>query len=1022
MDLERELIRAENWSELKKLYSSKTGASWELGWLALLKDKDTQKAVSYFSQSRREAHHEEASTIILRKLGQKSLGPTLECSPSFRIFEAYESGDFNYIHHFLIQSRDHERYFASLMGSSIEKLTERDLVLVEKFSRPAGISLRLAVHCDRKLKNHSWAGIFYREYFANPWSRRVLEEARRLFLDAETGRNLRSAYAQHDAISARRILKSLAVRLANVSEQSITHLWRTSFKKAIEWEIDHLSENITSFPFWNFSEFSARSLHLISREMFLEEKYDEPASLRFWKEFFSKKEWLSIPTSIDPDSLSLWQIRVELDHELLREALLRFPSEERFLFLWSLKQKEPAEFDPRRWPGEQKESAVLRKNLERAFDQAKDKIIWFDRLRKSGCSQDFYEYVVGRCRIPVAWILKDLDSGIISTSPVLRGAIRDQLSTLVPEQEKAFVLSARDFRKALSLLTPAEMQQVLLSRYVISEIPDDFLCDEYADLFWDARAKVEPETFERWKKSVLDFLSSKPMRSFQARHWQWIEASWETQPDSLDRFSPSSDLNLEFPWDLYFDLSERHGREDILLKFLHRIPDERLKESWLHRLTKDHDDPRLFAAIHTLKTDYVRFALLAEWYERSGEWVKALKYREEELDTCPIMNDQLNIARRAIAIARKAGAQSNPEIFESLLRIGRFLEINGGLDATICRELSLAAHELQQWDQAWKWAQQEWSRSSEAERGSLLEYFSGAAFQARSVEDAQRILVDYIFKSGQPNELSHKILDQLLSSDSSFKIRHLRREFIDRATQIFPLHPEVLKVRASYDYRAVLLWKAFYGDEIEIRAEPLAPIGRRKFELWGLTDSSTQIENFSKLGRYIETVSRVKSSKDKWDFLDDAKRIAHRLSKHFGYRKGFEVIVTKDLGLPFQILVSQPAIQVNAAFFEELDEEIWGGICVGTLQVLQDFERGLYEPRRLIERFFQGMFLAGTPIASVIRFWVWIAIYENLTDPQILKSNPEKLVATLPFINSLLIFYLSDDFESKAKSCGLVPT
>jgi hypothetical protein len=316
----------------------------------------------------------------------------------------------------------------------------------------------------------------------------------------------------------------------------------------------------------------------------------------------------------------------------------------------------------------------------------------------------------------------------------------------------------------------------------------------------------------------------------------------------------------------------------------------------------------------------------------------------------------------------------------------------------------------------------EWIKASEAERSNLLEHFLESAFQSRAIDDAQRTLVEYIFSTGSPNRLTHEILDRLLNSNSAFKLRHLRREFIDRATQIFPLHPEVLKIRAGYDYRALLLWDSFYGDEIDARAEPYSLSIRRKYELWGLTESSNPPEIFSKFAPYIETVHRIKVEKQNFDFLDDARRILSRLSKHFGIRKDFHIQITKDLGVPFRLIVSQPAVQMDEAFFKELDEELWSAICVGAFQVFYDFDSGLYEPRRLMERFFQASFLAGTPIAKVIRLCVWLAVSENMITPQILKSNPEKIVETLPFMNSLLIFYLSPDFDIKTRSCGLLPT
>lgn len=1022
MDLERELIKAENWSELKRLYSNRTGASWELGWLSLLKDQDFEKARDHFALALRDPHYEEAAYILLRKLGKRVATRPPQCPPSFRLFEAYEAGDFHYLDHYLSRHLDHARYFSALISVSVDKLTERDLSLIEKYPRTAATSLALGVHCDRRLKSHTWAEKFYKEYYTNAWSKRVLEELNRHLINTDVSRELKNAYVQHDGISVRRIIKGLAARVSNVSEEVISATWKKSLKQALEWELDHLSENIFSYPFWKHAELSPRAVDLVAKEMFAKEPIEEPRALKFWNNFFSEQAMTSIPVDLDSESLALWQIRVEMEPSLLSEALLKFPTEERFLFLWSLRHREAKDADPRRWPLEERESVVVRKNLERAFDRATNKLIWFDRLRSSGCSQDFYEYVLGRARIPVPWIVEDLERGFLNLTTRIRQTIRDQLATVVPEQDQAYELSSPAFSKALNLLAPAETQDVLLSRYVVSDIPKEILSDEYLDLFWDARNRVSASTFERWKQNMLEYLATKPMHSFQGRHWSWIEAAWETQPDSLDRFSPTVEMRFEFPWSSYLERLEQFEKHDMLLTCLHRIPDERLKETWIHRLLQSSLDHRLFAAINTVHTDFVRYAFLSLWHEKKGDFERALSFREQELETCPIVNDQLEIARSAISLFRRFEGQPSSAAFDAIVKVGRFLELNGGLDAALCRELSVAAFQLQRWDLAWKWAQNEWSRSSEAERANLLEHFLQMAFQARAVEEAQRILVDHIFQSVAPTPLVHEILNQLLIPTSNFRLRHLRREFVNRSTQIFPLHPEVLKSRAEYDYRALLLWDAFYGENLEIRAEPPSSDARRRFELWGLVESATPVEGFSKFGRYVEAVHRAKIEKQSGDLIETARRMMTRLARHFDCGKNLQLQVVKELDAPFRIYLTQPAVVIKESFFTELDEEIWSALCVGILQVLQDFNQGLYEPRRLMERFFHGGFLAGVPVAKLIRLWVWLAVYEDLAGPQILKSDPEKLIETLPFMNSLMIFYLSEDFELKAAACGLLPT
>jgi hypothetical protein len=65
------------------------------------------------------------------------------------------------------------------------------------------------------------------------------------------------------------------------------------------------------------------------------------------------------------------------------------------------------------------------------------------------------------------------------------------------------------------------------------------------------------------------------------------------------------------------------------------------------------------------------------------------------------------------------------------------------------------------------------------------------------------------------------------------------------------------------------------------------------------------------------------------------------------------------------------------------------------------------------------MLLSGAPLSKLIRLWVWLCIQEKLIEPRALKTSPENLVSQLPLLNSLLIFYLGPDFESKVKDLAL---
>jgi hypothetical protein len=287
------------------------------------------------------------------------------------------------------------------------------------------------------------------------------------------------------------------------------------------------------------------------------------------------------------------------------------------------------------------------------------------------------------------------------------------------------------------------------------------------------------------------------------------------------------------------------------------------------------------------------------------------------------------------------------------------------------------------------------------------------------VEETQRFLVDQLFKISAPSTLAYALLNALLDEHSFVKLKHLRSELIEKGSAFYPLHRALLEARASQDYRAVLLWDAFYGEDLKSMAPPPSFAGRRRYELWTLTDSVSQSELFGSFTKYLEHLSQDKLESQASDFLEKAERIAQRLCKQFGVRKNLKISLQKEMPVPIKIVLSQPALILRLDFFELLDEEIWSALVTGALQLWDDRDKGLFDEKRLLERFFQGMLLSGSPLQKIIRLWVWLAISEGLIEPQVLKARPEQLIENLPFLNSLLVFYLSQNFAEKVQSCSL---
>lgn len=1018
MDREAELVRSENWSELKRFYSSRAGHTWELAWVYLLKIRDQAKAAEEFQRTFQDPRYEEASYILLWKLGKRqsfrrSVGPQ-----SLRLYESYLMADPGPLLHFIQKNPSQKSWTLSLLRQISEHLSAEAVESLQSVSLHPVSQYLLGFHSERRLKRFDLAEIFYQNFIADSWCQRILIEVQRVLFDPDMSRRMRNAYAKRDGITVQRVLKAAQFRLDKVESSVLSDLWKETMTEALEEESHHITENLLGYPFWKSADLSPRVVASMRAKLFKADEQEDPPFVSQWQKFFEGEMTSSPPVDLEPDSLPLWQIRVELDPGLLSEALLRFPNEERFLFLWSVRfQERIAVSEGRKWPENEIESDVVRKNLERAFERSSNKVLWFDRLRQVGCSQSFYEYAIERAAIPLSWILDDLTAGLITASPIVRKCLRDRLSLTQAAQadEKASEL----LPKVLSYLSPAETQAVLLSRFVLEPLAEEILNDDYIDLLWDARTRVSKETATRWRDEILNFLEKKPLKTLSLRHWRWIEEAWETSPKDLARFSPQVDSGEEFPWSTYLERLSDSDQQPLFLMCLHRIPDERLRESCIRKALLESQDPRIFTAINSLSTDFIRHGLLSLWYQRKDDLGRALSHKEEELATTPILNDQLRISKEILEMHRKVRGLDPKFQSAGLLRTAKFLEANGGLDAELCEELSQIFERLGEGLTAWKFLIQKFTRSNESVQVSILPRLVDLAVRAPVVEETQRFLVDQIFKQNQPGALAKETLNHLLSENSPVRIKHLRGEFIDKASKLFPLHPQLLGGRAKDDYRAVLLWKAFYGGEPKEQASIPSPQSRRDYQLWRLTDSVSQAEHFQGFTKYLNTLPAEKMTSEADEFLDKAERMLARIAKMYSVKKVPKVVLNSGLSTPLRIDFSPAQLVIAKGFFQLLDEEMWSACCVGLLQVLDDREKGLFEEKRLVERFFQGMFLSGAPIAKLVRLWVWMAIHEGLIKPQMIKSEPEELIAALPFVNSLIIFYLGSDFEEKIKSCSI---
>lgn len=428
MDREQEYIRSGNWSELRRFYSESLGSHWEEAWARYHEGQVDGQLLELLRKSLRDPHFEQASYICLRFFGEKLsdsgiLGPT-----GLRLFDAYQSGELRPLSYFLLQKPAHYRFAACLLKNvARSKIPISDKVIenlcqVQEWSPLA--KLRIGEILERRLQQPLRAESMYLDYFSDAWSQQASRDFEDRLLDANLRKKISFAYSQKDGLSLKRFLRALAAKATKLTDDKFGFRFRESSLRAIEYELNHITENLSGFAFWNHSPLSPQALKLLKDGLFEREMEPVPKFVSSWESFFSQKVLRHIPLDVDPESLALWQIAVEVDRDKLPEALLKFPNQERFLFLWSLRSKGTAEPDSRRWPAQQKEADVVRANLERAFRQSSNKLLWFSRLRKAGCSQNFYEFTMDEIDLPLSWILEDLEAGIIEPSQKIRSYVR----------------------------------------------------------------------------------------------------------------------------------------------------------------------------------------------------------------------------------------------------------------------------------------------------------------------------------------------------------------------------------------------------------------------------------------------------------------------------------------------------------------------------------------------------------------------------------------------------------------------
>jgi len=1025
VDHEAELIRRQDWAGLKRHYSTQLDHAWELAWVQLVQFKDVEAAVHEFQKSIRDPNLEQASYLMLWKLGHRPKDHRAVGPASLRLYDAYMKGDFRQMHSYLRTHPDSHHFFSALLksvyhGSLIPTFEDLKIVLGRE-DLEAEAHLFLGMILGAKLKKPIEAAEEIKRFYSDPWSVRAMDELRRSVLDEDLSKRVRFAYAHRDGITLKRLFKAIESKISKISEDTLSLSWRDAFMEAVRYDHKRITENLMGVEFWKDFEISPLALYGIKEQVFpLSDKL--PSFVSEWKVFFETDEMFPPPFDSEPEALPLWQVAVEIDNNLLSEALLRFSTEERFLFLWSLKQKNLGEADGRRWPQHERESDVVRTNLRRAFERSSNKLLWFDRLRSCGCSQDFYEYVLTQLEIPIDWLLEDLRKNYLLNTASIRSYLKEHLSLMVPDSTGGRDLQPAQILEILSFLTPAEGQQVLLSRYLLSDLPREILTDDNLDLFWDARDRVGEESFERWIRAALEYIGDLDRRQLQSRHWLWIREGWALDSKYLEQFSPSAGGDANFPWEDYLKQAHRHKKPNLVFLCLNHVRDQHLKTDWIGTLMEVSSDRQVLKLIDQLDSPYVQASLRAKWFEMRGEVDSALIELEAQREETPLLNEEVEIIRKIFELTARLPRERQQERAQNIDKLTDRLRSLGALELEDLSNLRKSSESLGDLGRSWNLGVHEWWASSEIQKLNKLDSLMDLAFRHQGIEEAQKLLVDYFFQSSRADELGAKILDYLVSEESVFRLKHFRREFIERASKVFPLNTQILRKRSEYDYRAVLLWDCFYSDAL---GEACAPqeVRRPKFTpLWGLTELMSSPDSFKIFSHYLLTMPKEETTSDTHEFVPEAERILSRSQKIFGLRQKIRILLDAKLSTPLKLQFEPACIFIKSEFFNELDEDLWRAICAGFFQILQDRDRGLYDEAALMERFFQGCLLSGAPLQKIIRFCVWLAVSEGLVEARLLKQKPEVFMKELPFLNSLIIFYLGNDFSRRILDGSIILT
>ena len=253
MDHEAEFIRRQDWAGLKRHYSTQLDHAWELAWVQLVQFKDLKAAIHEFQKSIRNPNLEQASYLMLWKLGHRPKDHRAMGPASLRLYDAYLKGDFRQMLSYLRTHPDSHHYLSSLLksvyqGSVVPTFEELKLVLGRE-DIESEAHLFLGMILAGKLKKSVEAAEELKRFYTDPWSLRAMDELRRSVLDKDLSKRVRFAYAHRDGITLKRLFKAIESKISKISEEALSSSWREAFLAAIRYDHKHITENLMGVEF-----------------------------------------------------------------------------------------------------------------------------------------------------------------------------------------------------------------------------------------------------------------------------------------------------------------------------------------------------------------------------------------------------------------------------------------------------------------------------------------------------------------------------------------------------------------------------------------------------------------------------------------------------------------------------------------------------------------------------------------------------------------------------------------------------